>query len=103
MRPKASENWNNRHQRELGVRREKERTFRNGDMLKQEDDGGNRELRGKSRDQSGVDIGGSNVLEPSRNGAQNLDGVFAAGIDPVAAVKPCGEGKDDHNKGIPQN
>jgi len=29
------------------VRREKKRTFRNGDMFKQEDDGGNRELRSK--------------------------------------------------------
>ena len=57
-------------------------------MLKQQDDGGNRELRSKGRDQSRVDIGGSNVLESPRNGAQNLDRVFAFRICPVTAVKP---------------
>ena len=72
-------------------------------MLKQQDDGGSRELRSKGRDQSRVDIGGSNVLQSSRNGAQNLDRVFAIGIDPMTAEKPRGKGKDDHNKGIPQN
>ena len=90
-------------QREPGVRREGERTFRNGDMLKEEDDGGSRKLRSKGGDQSRVDIRGSNVLESSRNGTQNLDRVFAFGICPVTAEKPGGNGKDDQNKGVPQN
>ena len=38
-------------------------------MLKQQDDGGNRELRSKRGDQSRVDIRGSDVLESAGNGA----------------------------------
>ena len=72
-------------------------------MFKQQDDSCSGELRSKGGDQSRVDIGGSNVFESSRNGAQNLDWVFAFGIDPVTTVKPGGKGKDDQNKGIPQN
>jgi hypothetical protein len=87
----------------VGVRREGERTFRNGDMLEEQDDYCNRKLSSEGGDQSRVDIGGPNVLESSRNGAQDPDRVFAFGINPVTAVKPGGKGKDDHNKGIPQN
>jgi len=72
-------------------------------MLKQQDDGGNRELRSKGGDQGGVDIRGPNMLESSRNGAQYPDRVFAFGVDPVTAEKPRGKGKDDHDESIPQN
>jgi len=41
------------------------------------------------------------VLESSRNGAQNLDRIFAFGVDPVTAVEPRGDGKDDHDKSVP--
>jgi hypothetical protein len=71
-------------------------------VLEQQDDGGNGELRGKGGDQSRIDIGGSDVLESPRNSAQNLDRIFAFD-SPVTAVKPCGNGKDDHYKGIPQD
>ena len=70
-------------------------------MLKQQDYGGNGELRGKGRNQSRVDIRGPNVLESPRNSAQNLDRIFAFGAAPVTAIKPRGDGKDDHHKGIP--
>lgn len=70
-------------------------------MLKKQDDGGNRKLRRKGRDQSRVDIGGSDVFESSRNGAQNLDGIFAFGVGPVTAVEPCGESNNDDHKSVP--
>ena len=70
-------------------------------MLEQQDDGGDRELRGKGRDQSRVNIRGFDVLESPRNGAQDPNRIFAFGIDPVAAVKPRRKGDDDHDEGIP--
>ena len=70
-------------------------------MLEQQNDGGNRELRGEGRDQSRVDIRGSDVFEPPRNGAQNPDGIFAFGVGPVAAIKPRRKGDNNHDKGIP--
>jgi len=72
-------------------------------VLEQQDNGGNRELRGKGREEGRVDVGGSDVLESPRNRAQNPDRIFAFGICPMTTEKPCGEGKDDHDKGIPQN
>lgn len=65
MRPKAG----GADQQKRGRRREGEHTFGDGDMLKQQDDGSDRELRSKSGDKSRVDIGGSDVLESARNGA----------------------------------
>lgn len=70
-------------------------------MLEQQDDSGDGELRGKGRNQSRVNVRGSDVFETSRNGAQNLDWIFAFGVDPVTAVEPCGNGDDEHDKGIP--
>ena len=72
-------------------------------MLKQQDDGGNRNLGSKGGEQSRVDIWGSNMFESPRDRAQNPDRIFAFGVDPVTAIKPRGEGKDDHDKGVPQN
>ena len=72
-------------------------------MLEQQDNGGNRELRGKGREEGRVDVGGSDVLESPRNRAQNPDRISAVGACPMTTEKPCGEGKDDHDKGIPQN
>jgi len=72
-------------------------------VLKQQDDGSNRELRGEGGDKRRVDIRGSDVLESPRNGAQDPDGIFAFGVGPVAAIKPRRKGNNDHDKGIPQN
>ena len=88
-------------QRDPELNKEGERTFRDGDVLKQQDDGGNRELRAKGGDESRVDIRGPDVLESARNRAQNLDWGFAFGVEPVTAVKPGGKGEDYHDKGIP--
>jgi len=70
-------------------------------VLEQQDDGGNRELRGKGRDQSRVDIRGFDVLESPGNGAQNPDRVFAFGVGVVTAIKPRRKGNNDHDEGIP--
>lgn len=72
-------------------------------MLKQQDDGGDGELRSEGRNQGSVYIRGANLLESPRNGAQYPDRVFAFGVDSVTAVKPRGKGKDDHDESIPQN
>ena len=69
MRPKAGGDGDRADQRKPGRRREGGHTLGDGDMLKQQDDGGNRELRSKSGDQSRVDIRGSDVLESAGNGA----------------------------------
>ena len=70
-------------------------------MLEQEDDGGDRELGGKGRDQSRVDLRGLDMLQSPRNGAQNPDGILALGVSPVTAKEPRRKGDNDHDEGIP--
>lgn len=71
-------------------------------MLKDQNDGGNRDLRSKGSDKTGVDVGGSDVLESTRNGAEDLYRILSFDAT-MAAIKPCSKSQDDHNEGIPQN
>lgn len=90
------------YQWKVGLGREKERTFGDGNVLKHQNDGGNWELRSKGRDQTRVDIRGSDVLKSPGDGAENLDGILA--FDPtIAAIKPRSKDQDNHDEGIPQN
>ena len=84
------------------IRRNKDLTFANSDVLKEENDGRYRELRAQSLDQFGIHIGPSDVLEPRGYCQQNFDGVFAV-TQSMTAVQPSSNCKNDENKGISQN
>ena len=71
-------------------------------MFEHQDDSGNREFRSKGRDQTRVNIRGSDVLETSGDGTQNLDGVFAFD-SAMTAVKPGSKSEDNNDESIPQN
>lgn len=88
IRPNAGGSLDNIYQWEAGLRREQERTFRDGNMLEHQDDGGNWELGTKGRDQTRVDIKGSDVLESPGNGKENLDRILAFDAT-MAAIEPC--------------
>lgn len=72
-------------------------------MLKQENNGRDRELTGQGAQKSGVNHGGTDMLETAGNSLQNFDGVFARFALAVTAIQVRCQGEDDNDKGITEH
>ena len=77
-------------------------TLGDRDVLKEQDDRRDGKLRGKRRDEVGVDDRLANVLEAARDILQNLDRVAGRGFA-VTAEEPGGDGEHDDHKRIAQH
>ena len=78
-------------------------TFGDGNVLEKKDDSGDWELPCESRHQIAVNHRGTNVLKPTGNVLQNLDGVLARLALAMTAVEPRSNREHDNDKSISES
>lgn len=78
-------------------------TLGNGDVLEQQDDCRDREVRRHGRDHADVDDRAPNMLEASRDCLQDLNRILARRALVVAAVEEGCDRQDDDHERVPEH
>jgi hypothetical protein len=72
-----------------------------GNVLEEQDEGRDEQVRAQSAEELGVNVGLADMLEATGHGLEDLNGVVALAIWlEFADVEPSGEGEDDDHKGV---